>query len=307
MQFDFSVVLSVLGSSAPGRGPDWRKKEEILPPPQPVLPEIPEGIGSLDPTAEVRKPWYKTTAAKIVAGALVVAAGLATTFMMLPKGEAANTARETSGTPSASAPVGEKAKTSTGAQSEKPLTIASLELPASLTPEQLGSTFIQERLTQWGASGQTDANRNAWLKNTQTEHIFIENTITNSVADTFADALLVSNWRDITALRNWVDRQKGINTACLELWFRTYKSGLSEDVEPYESGSTVALTTVISQQTAGTMSIAIHTTEYDNASKNRAVKLDPNVSAINGNRYIVNASLQLDNGHWKISTLEFSL
>lgn len=269
---------------------------------------MPESIGPLDPTAEVRKPWFKTTAAKIGAGALVVAAGLATTFgMMLPQGGVADTAPETSGTPSASAPVGEKAKTSTGAQSEKPLTIASLELPASLTPEQLGSTFIQERLTQWGASGQTDANRKAWLKNTQTEHIFIENTITNSVGDTFADALLVSNWRNIPELRNWVDRRKGINTANLELWFRTYKSGLSEDVEPYKSGSKVESTKVVPTQTADTVSIAVSVTEYDNASMNRAVTLDPNVVAINGNQYIADASLQLDNGHWKISTLEFGL
>ena len=266
----------------------------------------PEATGSLKQTPENEQSWYRTTAAKVGAGVLVVAAGAAATFgMMLPKGDVVKTAPETSGTPAASAPA-TPGETPTTVSSEKLLTVASLELPATLTPEQLGSTIMQERLTQWGASGETDANRKAWLKNTQTEHTFIENTITNSVGDTFADALLVSNWRDIEELRSWVDRRKGINTSNLELWFRTYKSGLSEDTKPYESGSRVDLTTVVPPQTADTVSIASSVTLYDNASMNRAVTLDPNVAAINGYKYMADTTLKLIDNKWKISTLNFS-
>lgn len=194
-------------------------------------------------------------------------------------------------------------KSSTNAPSEKLLTVASLELPGNLTPEQLGSTIIQDRLTQWISSGQTDANRAAWLKSTLPEGEFIRNTITDKIGNTYADALFVSNWRDIPELKNWVDFQKTNHTASLELWFKTYKSGKSNDIEPYEGGSKVDSTTVVPPQTADTVSIAITATEYDNASKNRSVTLDPSVATINGNKFIVDTTLKLIDGNWKISTL----
>lgn len=274
----------------------------------PTLPRAPETAAALSPAVEAEKPWFKTTAAKIGAGALVVAAGVATTVgLMLPKGESAMTSPETSGTPVASAPAvpGE----TVGVKPEV-LTVKSLELPATLSPEQLGTTFVQDRLSQWEMAGSVggDQLQKDWIKDGAARGIADKDYLAPTIAkngDTFADALFVSNWRENPDLVKWVDQEKRINLASLETWLKTYKSGDSNDVEPYKSGVTAESTTVVTQS-GEAVTISVAATEHDNAVKNRAVKLDPGIALIDGNKMTVNATFQLVGGAWKISALDIT-
>lgn len=270
----------------------------------PTLPQTPETAAAVAPVVEAEKPWFKTTAAKIGAGTLVVAAGVATTVgLMLPKGESAMTSPETSGTPVASAPAvpGE----TVGVKPEV-LTVKSLELPATLTPEQLGTTFVQDRLSQWEMAGSVggDQLQKDWVKTNLADKDFLAPTIAKN-GDTFADALFVSNWRENPDLVKWVDQEKRINLASLETWLKTYKSGDSNDVEAYKSGVTAESTTVVTQS-GDAVTISVAATEHDNADKNRAVTLDPGIALIDGNKMTVNATFQLVNGAWKISALDIT-
>jgi len=183
-------------------------------------------------------------------------------------------------------------------QAENPLSVSALELPASLTPEQISTTIIQERYTQWLNAGFTDANYQAWLLNDESitpEGEFIRNTITNEVGDNFADAMFVSNWRDIPELKQTVDTFKNNNTAVLELLFKT-----KLDDTPYEIGFKVDSPVTVTSQTADTMTLSTAGSQYDNAAESRARELDPNGDIINGHTFTETTQLVLIDGTWKI-------
>ena len=272
---------------------------------KPVLaltsPEISRDFNTIKKDSEIETPWYKSTPAKIGAGAIIVAAGVATVVgIMLPKSDTTSTIPRGSGTPVATAPVnpGENI-----AQNEKQLTVASLEIPSTSSPDQLGKIVVQERLTQWVEAGQTEANMTAWIKNRLPEIDFIHNTITDKVGDTFADAIFVQNWRENPVLKKWVDARKEDNASTLMLWFRTYKSGKSLDVEPYTSNFTEDSSTVVSEG-ADTVTVTTLGTLHDNASKNRALELEPTINIINDSKFTATASFLIVNNSWKISNFD---
>ncbi len=228
----------------------------------------------------------------LVGGGLATAAAIAIGPKFMPKTDVAPSTRPQS--------TGD-----TLTPKQEVFTVQSLELPANLTPEQL-STTIQDHISQWYMAGSVggDQLQQEWLKTTLADKDFLEPTITKN-GDTFADALLIPDWRNNATLSEWVRSNESNNTACLELWLKTYKSGDSNDIQPFNRSTTVDSTTITSQ-TVDALSITSSATEHTNADKNRAAKLDPEVAKINGNKYAMNLGLQLINREWKISTIDFS-
>lgn len=264
-------------------------------------PDTPAGLESTDPTDPAEKKSHKRL---VIGGAAFLAGAAVIAGSVIGIKAASDAPKNTPPAPDPKATSQTPEATSTPTANAEVLTVKSLEIPAALTPEQLGTTFVQDRLTRWDMAGSVggDQLQKDWIRTTLADKDFLAPTIAKN-GDTFADALFVSNWRENPDLVKWVDQEKRSNLNGLELWLKTYKSGDSNDIEPFSRTSTVESTTVISQ-TADTVSTSSAATEHTNADKNRAVKLDPGIAMIDGNKITVNTTFQLVDGSWKISVLD---
>jgi hypothetical protein len=261
-------------------------------------PDTPAGLEPADPAEKKSHKRLVIGGAAFLAGAAVIAGSVIGIKAVsdAPKNSAPEPdPNATSQTPEATPPSTEQAEV---------LTVKSLELPATLTPEQLGTTFVQDRRSRWQMAGSVggDQLKNDWIRTTLADKDFLAPIIAMN-GDTFADALFVSNWRENPDLVKWIEATKANNFAGLQLWLKTYNSGDSNDVEPFNYSATVESTTVVSQ-TANTVSISSAATEHTNADKNRADKLDPGGATVDGNKMTVNTTFQLVDGAWKISALD---
>lgn len=271
----------------------------------PTLPSAPETAASLALAVEEDKPWFKKTATQIGAGALVVAAGVATTVgLMLPKGESVVTTPEASGTPTASAPVtpGE-----TVASTPEVLTVQSLEIPATLTPEQVGTTLIQDRLSAWHMAGANDETHKEWLaynpsgKTVSEVNAEFTNQKAAGYGAIFAEALFIPDYQADAQLNAIATALEGINSSNLESYFITHS-----EANVYTSSRTVESTTFISQ-TADSLTLKINGTEHNNAAQNRiGTKYDPNEIEVNGSRSVITVTLKLIDGTYKIAQFGMS-
>ncbi|MCU1580021.1 MAG: hypothetical protein JWP19_2225 [Rhodoglobus sp.] len=202
--------------------------------------------------------------------------------------------------PTAEAPADPTAVPSAEAtNSAELLTPEDLVLPESLTPEQLGTAFVQDRLSTWEMAGAIPENENKWV----TSDTFLDET-SNKNGDLIADAIMVPNWRDIPALATWVAGEKQSNAGSIDNFFKTFDSGQSADVEPYNRGITAGATSVVSQDNT-TLVIATEGTEFTNSDKNRigTTLAGPNTASINGNKILVTTTFVVLNGTWRISAV----
>ena len=237
----------------------------------PTLSTAPETAAALSPAVEADKPWYRTTAAKIGAGALVVVAGVATTVgLMLPKGETAAIAPETSETPAASAPAtpGETAKQAPNYAE----LIVSQEIKSGQTPEALAQD-VTVKINNWGMAG-TDtftADYNAEVAKTgdgsdATRTKFADDYAKKQFTEIYGPALFGIKSGDVVdpGLQKVIDGLTSINSGDLQLHWLTSK----EDV-PYTRGQTMDALRVGGQDD-DKVTLFIDYTEIDNASQNRA-------------------------------------
>ena len=179
------------------------------------------------------------------------------------------------------------------------LTVASLEVPAGASPEQLGITFFQDRLSAWEMAGATPDNQKAYF--TSGGSVDFINSLADKNGNLFADALLVPNWRDDPSLATWVANEKKTNASYLENWFLTYKSGIAGDTEAFKASTTVDSTTTVLQ----TDMLKTIGTEHNNADKNRiGSKYDPQELTRNGEKFTFQYALQTIDGKEKISALQ---
>ena len=179
------------------------------------------------------------------------------------------------------------------------LTVASLEVPAGGTPEQLGTAFFQDRLSAWEMSGATPENQKAYFSSGGSVEFI--NSLADKNGNTFADALLVPGWRDNALLATWVGNLKKNNAGYLENWLLTYKSGIAGDTEAFKAYTTVESTTVDPQ----TNMLKTIVTDHNNADMNRiGSKYDPRELGLNGQPVTFQYTLRTIDGKAKISTLQ---
>ncbi|MCX2746265.1 hypothetical protein OOZ51_00360 [Arthrobacter sp. MI7-26] len=155
-----------------------------------------------------------------------------------------------------------------------------LKLPAGLSPEQVGKTFVQDRLSQWYMAGATIENRKQWLAADDSDAYCAE--LADKNGDMFADKLLVPGWRDIPALANWVKNVRAINASRINLYFKTSGHNDARDLEPYKAW-VVASAASSSNITGEGGQVTVTGVDMDNSSKNRASQLAPDLGSIDSN------------------------
>lgn len=183
------------------------------------------------------------------------------------------------------------------------LTVQSAEIPAGLSPEQLGTTLIK-RLSSWDMAGATTANRAAYLK--ASDSFAYASQLSETNGNIYAEALFGPNWQTVPILATYVPNEEKANAGLIELWFATSPGiGASPlDTSPFQSWDTVDSVTVVSQD-AGSITENIATTAHNNAGQgNRADQLDPGAVALNGEKFVVKATFTAVNGVEKISNFD---
>ena len=255
------------------------------------IPDTPAGL-------EQSGPVEKTSHRKLIIGGAAFLAGTALvvgSFVGLKA--ASNIPKHTPQAPDPKATSQTPEATST--TNAEALTVASLEVPAGATTEQLGTTFFQDRLSAWEMAGATPDNQKAYFTSGGSAEFI--NSLADKNGNLFADALLVPNWRDNSSLAAWIKNLKKNNAHYLENWLLTYKSGIAGDTEAFKAYTTVESTTVVPQ----TNMLKTIVTDHNNADKNRiGSKYDPQELGWNGQQSTLQYSLQTIDGKAKISTLQ---
>lgn len=188
---------------------------------------------------------------------------------------------------------------------EQELTIKSLELSGSLTPEQLSKTFIQDRLTAWNMAGSTESNLNKFYE--LGAPVSFPKEIAAKNSKTFKDALFVSDWQNSANLTKWGNSFEQVETGALTLNYITdYKNSSNvKDKERYQQGINIESTTVISQS-ADTVTVQSLATQFDNASRNSVADRQGSAASINGDKIAVTVTFKFVNNTWRVSEMDIA-
>lgn len=242
-----------------------------------VIAPTERGDGVSAATPEPQRPEKKSR--KAIYGAIGGVAGIAVIAASIIGIESANNQPDRQPTTSAS---GEPSKTPeltpTPTSTPEALTIQSAEIPAGLTPEQLGTAFI-DRVSAWDMAGATADNRAEYIKAgaAGTTSDFLKQ-ITEANGDIYAAALFGSDeslWQ-----QPFVDNHKKSNGDFAELWFKT-SAGVSKlDVKSYRTWVTADAVRVVSQGD-GVVTLKIATTEHEEL-ENRALQLEKYPEKLDG-------------------------
>lgn len=254
---------------------------------------------------------FHTTSGRVTAGVATVAAGVAVVAAVAsgPKSSdnkgSGPVATDVAHTPEAT-------PTNTPSTGEKEISPASIEIPAGLSPEQLGVTLIQDRLSQWEMAGATDANTDTWSNKQGSD---AKDAYTLELADknatTFADSLFIDNWESEPSLKQFKKIEHDINLQSVEYFFKTNHTTASQkaefptDFEAYKRTVTVdpADVTVVSQD-ADSITLAIIATEHDNKDRNRVGNelSNGNPAQVEGEKYKATVTLKNVNGVEKVAS-----
>ncbi len=207
-------------------------------------------------------------------------------------------------------PTPEATPSPSATSNEKEPTVQSLEIPATLTPEQIGVTLIQDRISQWEMAGATKANQSLYLQG--------DGSIVNQIADkntsTFTEALFAPNWQSNASLSAIADYETKNNASNIEDWFKTYhatpdsKATFPQDFEPYSRSVTVDQggVTVVSHDADSTV-LSIAATEHENL-HNRIGDPSSNLyesNVVNGGKFIAKVTTKVIDGNVKVVSMEF--
>ena len=105
------------------------------------------------------------------------------------------------------------------------LTVDSLQLDATATPEELGATFVQ-RINEWEMAGTNKDTYDRSLKFTGSDQAFLDQEATKNTK-IFAEALLGPGWANNHAFDNLVAHFQNQNEASLRDYLATYKQKTS--------------------------------------------------------------------------------
>lgn len=266
-----------------------------------------EGLIETPEDARKLKPWYKRTVTYIGAGAVVVAAGALTVGgMLIPKGDDAKNSGPDKDPKATSQPTSTPEATPTQAP-EKELSVASIEIPANLSPEQTGEAII-DRLSEWNMAGATIENQAVYLGGDTA----LPTTLAGQNAELFTQALFTEGPKDDNT-QKVIAYQTNSNASNIEDWFKTYhadedsKATFPQDTEPYTRTMEVDPNGVTATPNADTTSFSITVTEHEDL-KNRIGDPTSNIyesTPVEGNKFIANATTKVIDGKVKIVSIEF--
>ncbi len=195
---------------------------------------------------------------------------------------------------------------------EQQLTVQSIEIPANLSPEQLGVALIQDRLSLWEMAGATDANTTAWDQSPNLDAFTLD--LAQQNADKFSQALLVEGWQSNPSLVSFSAAEQKFNAHILDNFWKTnhitadQKATFPMDFAPYKRSVSVnpAEVTVVSQQ-GDTITLSVLATEHENRDRNRiGTTLSKDNPDIEGNRFKATVTLKNVNGVEKIAAISIT-
>ena len=143
------------------------------------------------------------------------------------------------------------------------LTVQSIEIPASLTPEQMGEALI-DRLSSWELAGATDSNRKLYIAEGQStgDADAKSREIANTNGAIYAEALFGTDWISDPKLATFVPNKEAGNAQAISKWFKT--TGLGRP--PYTYSMTVIPNGLTyTQNSDGSITERIPFSESDNA------------------------------------------
>lgn len=192
----------------------------------------------------------------IASGALVI--GLLTACA----GPASTSGASSAPTPAASASV----------SAAGPVTAESLAMPSTLTPDELGAAYIEDRLSVWAMMGATQETSDAYYE-AGGDVAVIQDVAAKNI-ELMAGSVFVDNWREVPELATYVDNLRKINETSLELWIKT-SGDPGRNEEPYRRWIEASTTSTTEPNGDGSFVLVTEATGHNNADKNRAAELDP--------------------------------
>ena len=259
----------------------------------PTLSTAPETAAALLPAVEADKPWYRTTAAKIGAGAvgLVLAAGAVF---------GVNTLNEVSEKPPVATAPADSGEVPPVAEQispfEQELTVEAMQIPAGLSAEDFAEVLIAERYTTWGMAGATYENKDAWIEGGGGRP-FIE-AIAERNAAVAAEALFIDGWRENPRLVDALAFDREQNVSSVQYWL-SFNEELG-DREPYVETLTIQSVTVIGEGN-GIRTLEIVGVEHNNSAMNRVGIKFPEVAAQDGKTFTWEFTTKVVDGFERIS------
>ncbi|WP_437770483.1 hypothetical protein [Arthrobacter sp. KNU40] len=193
---------------------------------------------------------------------------------------------------------------SPSALQEHNYTVQELLIPATLSGEDAAKMLFEQRFSTWYAAGASDKLSSDWLK--AGGGGAMPKSMAAASGPTFADAVMVPDWRNRPSLVRIEQREEAVNADALETWLMTYKSHDAQDKEPYKRSLTVEKADVVSS-TDSSIILTVYATEHENADKNRAIQIDPNHTSIEGNKLVGHVQLNKVDGSWKLADLKWQI
>lgn len=266
--------------------------------------ETKQADSEVDPTKKSKKGLVIT----LGAGALVVAGAVASIFGF-------NSASHNDGSkneppqsdPKATSQSPEASPSPSASTTEKELSVASIEIPANLSPEQTGEAII-DRFSEWNMAGATVENQAVYLGG----NTALPTTLAGQNAELFTQALFTEGPKDDNT-QKVIAYQTNSNASNIEDWFKTYhadedsKATFPQDTEPYTRTMEVDPNGVTATPNADTTSFSITVTEHEDL-KNRIGDPTSNIyesTPVEGNKFIANATTKVIDGKVKIVSIEF--
>ena len=226
-------------------------------------------------------------------GALAATGAAAAALFMGPKGgdNAGATAPETS-RPVATAPAvpGETAKPTDG--EAEPFTVDSLKIPAGLSDQQFGQTFINHYV-RWIHNGATTESQKKWLDNPNDA---ILSQIASDNTFTAAEALYGPDWQKNPILVKEVKVPEQSNEDYLRMRFMTDGNPNGGDPVAYSENMTVDTVERVSANPDGGRTLHITGHIWNNSDKNSMGATFPEVKKNNGKAYSTTVTTKIVNG-----------
>jgi hypothetical protein len=184
----------------------------------------------------------------------------------------------------------------------KSVTVASLEIPVTTPPEQVGTAVVKS-LSDWDIAGTNDATYEEWMAFSEPDKTTSEVTgdfvykKAAQYAAIRAEALFGENQADpkiASLIGGWTKN----NASFLEDYLITHDDG---NVFTYSMSSEPA---IIVAQTADSLTLKVIATEHNNAAENRiGSKYDPGAVKLNGAKLEIDMTLKVVNKAYKVSQI----
>jgi len=179
---------------------------------------------------------------------------------------------------------------------EPAVQLGSLEIPATLSPEEMGKAFIENDWNSWRMAGITDSLYNEAMSSDASPDEFSLN-LAHTESQKFADEIFIDGWQDHEDLVTFENYMEGQSDHVIRYYIAT-----ATESEPYKWYSTVdsvnAQGDVNSQ-----VRLSITFTQHNNATANNVATLYPEAVELDGTQTEIDVTLQNVDGIMKVSII----